>query len=48
MLEERIEYLKQKLNSIINEGLDSKTVYNLSVELDRLIVEYYEKNNKLR
>jgi len=40
-----MEELRDKLNKLINEeGLLSESVLNLSQELDKLIIEYYEEN----
>jgi hypothetical protein len=36
-----IDMLKQKLYSAIDQG-DENSIYNLSVELDSLIVEFYK------
>ncbi len=44
MLDERICILRQKLNESIMEGQDYNVTYKLSVELDKLIAEYYKKN----
>ena len=46
MLNDKICKLREKLNeSIINEE-DYSIIYQLSVELDELIAEYYRKNKK--
>ena len=44
MLDERICILRQKLNESIMEGQDYNVTYKLSVELDKLIAEYYKNN----
>lgn len=44
MLDERICKLRQKLNESIMEGQDYNVTYKLSVELDKLIAEYYKNN----
>jgi FtsZ-binding cell division protein ZapB len=41
MIEMQIEILKEKLNRLVDEGLHSNEVYELSTKLDKLIVEYY-------
>ncbi len=47
MLEkERINKLRDKLNKSIEENEDYSIIYKLSVELDKLIAEYYENENK--
>ena len=44
MLEEKINELKKKLNKSIEDNCEFSTIYYLSVELDKLIVEYYKKD----
>ncbi len=46
MLDEKICKLRQKLNESIMKGQDYNVTYKLSVELDKLIAQYYKK--KLR
>lgn len=46
MLNEEICKLRNKLNESIISGKDYSIIYQLSVELDELIAEYYRKNNK--
>ena len=41
MLDERICKLRERLNESIITGKDYKDIYDLSVELDELIAEYY-------
>lgn len=41
MLDERICKLRERLNESIITGKDYKHIYDLSVELDELIAEYY-------
>ena len=49
MLEkERINKLRDKLNKSIEENEDYSIIYELSVELDKLIAEYYENNKYLQ
>ena len=45
VLEERIEALKDRLNALVDTGLDSERVYSLSVEIDNLIVKYYREKD---
>ena len=46
MLDEKICKLRQKLNDSILKGQDYSVTYKLSVELDELITQYYEKTLK--
>lgn len=49
MLNEEICKLREKLNNSIETGQDYSIIYQLSIELDELIAEYYkmqEKNDK--
>lgn len=41
MLDEKICKLREKLNNSIIKGEDYKIIYQLSVELDELIAQYY-------
>ena len=45
MLNDEICKLRNKLNESIVTGQDYSIVYQLSIELDELIAEYY-RNNK--
>lgn len=45
MLEEKINNLREKLNDSIINNDDYKITYQLSIELDELIAEYYRQNN---
>ena len=45
MLNEEICKLRNKLNESIVTGQDYSIVYQLSIELDELIAEYYRRNN---
>ena len=47
MLNERICCLREKLNESIINGEDYSTVYQLSIELDELIAEYYRQNKNV-
>ena len=48
MLNEEICKLRDKLNKSIEQGDDYEVTYQLSIELDELIAQYYEdlKNSK--
>ena len=46
MLDEEIYELRQKLNESILSGQDYNVTYKLSVELDKLIIKYYQKKLK--
>lgn len=41
MLDDKICILREKLNESIVSGKDYSEVYQLSIELDELIAEYY-------
>ncbi|MEG6611921.1 aspartyl-phosphate phosphatase Spo0E family protein [Pseudoclostridium thermosuccinogenes] len=43
MIKSEIEALKRELNCRINEGADFNDVYELSVKLDKLILQYYKE-----
>lgn len=43
MLNEKICELREKLNNSILEGQDYKIIYQLSVDLDELIAQYYKE-----
>lgn len=43
MLENKIERLQNLLNDAIECNRDYKLIYDLSVQLDELIVTYYKK-----
>lgn len=43
MLNDEICKLRDKLNKSIENGEDYEKVYELSVELDKLIATFYEK-----
>lgn len=47
MLNEEICKLRDKLNESIVTGKDYSVIYQLSIELDELIAEYYRKNRKV-
>ncbi len=46
MLNDEICRLRDKLNESIVTGKDYSIIYQLSIELDELITEYY-RNNKI-
>lgn len=41
---EKINELREKLNKSIENNEDYSKIYDLSVQLDKLIEKYYEKN----
>ncbi len=43
MIDEKICILREKLNKSIQDGEDYNIIYDISVELDNLIAEYYKK-----
>ena len=43
MLNDEICKLRDKLNKSIEDGEDYEIIYQLSIELDELITNYYEK-----
>ena len=42
----KIEELKEQLNKKIEEGADFDTIYKISTELDKFIMEYYKKSDE--
>ena len=46
MLNDEICKLREKLNKSIEDGEDYEVIYQLSIELDELITNYYEKKVK--
>ena len=46
MLNDKICKLREKLNESIINGEDYSIIYQLSIELDELIAQYYEKKKK--
>ena len=47
MLNEEICRFRDKLNESIVTGQDYSVIYQLSIELDELIAEYYRQNKKV-
>ncbi len=45
MLDKKICELRKKLNESIVSGEDYSVTYKLSVELDKLIAQYYRESN---
>ncbi len=43
MLNEEICKVRDKLNKSIEENVDYEEIYKISVELDKLIAEFYSK-----
>ena len=46
LIDEKICILRDKLNKSIQDGEDYQIIYEISVELDNLIAEYY-KNGEI-
>ena len=44
MLNDEICKVRDKLNKSIEENTDYDEIYKISVELDKLIAEFYKKN----
>lgn len=45
MINEKICKLRERLDESIKKGLDYNIIYQLSIELDELIAEYYQQHN---
>ncbi len=45
MINDEICKLREELNKSIVEGKDYKIVYKISIELDKLIAEYYQETS---
>ncbi|MBZ4644967.1 MAG: Spo0E like sporulation regulatory protein [Petroclostridium sp.] len=43
MLNDRIVALRDKLNTMLVRNADFEQIYAISIELDKLIVEYYNQ-----
>ena len=48
MLNDEICKLREELNKSINTGKDYKRIYEISIELDQLIAQYYKKEIEIR
>ena len=48
MLNDEICKLREELNESINVGKDYKRIYQISIELDQLIAQYYKKDIEVR
>lgn len=46
MLKEEIINVRNKLNNMIENGEKEEAIYEVSKELDKLIVEYYAKSSE--
>lgn len=46
MLKEEIINVRNKLNSMIEDGKKEEDIYEVSKELDKLIVQYYAENTE--
>lgn len=46
-IDDRINVLRQKLNELIEDNQDYEQIYNLSLELDKLILEYSKQTTKI-
>lgn len=46
MIDEKICKLREKLNQSIIEKKDYNIIYQISIELDELIAQYYSNNNR--
>lgn len=44
MIEEKIRELREELNEKVLQKKDFDEIYETSLELDNLIIEYYRKN----
>lgn len=47
MLDDRICELRNKLNKSISDGEDYSIIYQISVELDELIAQFYESKMQI-
>ena len=47
MLDDKICELRNKLNKSISDGEDYSIIYQISVELDELIAQFYESRIEL-
>ncbi len=44
MIDEELEKLKRELDILIENGASKKDIYEMSVKIDKKLVEYYQKN----
>lgn len=47
MIDEKICILRDRLNKSIEDGEDYQIIYEISVELDNLITEYYKNGERI-
>lgn len=47
MLTEKIMRLREKLEEMINSNADYDSIYHISTELDKLILDYYKEKNEV-
>jgi len=47
MINEKIMVLREKLEQMLNSNEDYENIYCVSLELDKLIMDYYRQNNQL-
>ena len=43
LIENRLEEAKKELDLLIETGASKEEVYNMSVKIDKLLLEYYKK-----
>ena len=48
MLDDKICELRDKLNKSIIDGQDYEIIYQISIELDELITQYYKENQQIQ
>ena len=47
-IEKEIEVLKDRLNYLLDMAVNPDEIYEVSVKLDRLIVQYYKKKYRIK
>jgi len=47
MITEKIMKLREKLDELINNNADYESIYHVSTELDKLILDYYKEQNEV-
>ncbi|ADL42009.1 hypothetical protein COB47_0696 [Caldicellulosiruptor obsidiansis OB47] len=47
MITEKIMKLREKLDELINSNADYESIYHVSTELDKLILDYYKEKNEV-